>query len=498
MMNNGPASALLGGLLLVFSFPGTVPGAEPRPNILFIMADDHTTQAISAYGGHLAKHAATRNIDRIASEGVRLSHCFCNNSICTPSRASILTGQYSHRNGVYLLNQPLPTGAVTFPGLLQKSGYRTSLYGKWHLKSRPTGFDHYQVLVKQGRYKNPQFLAPGSEALTTLEGWSTDVITDLSIEAMRKRDRDRPFLVMCQYKATHDPWASREPHRSLWRDQDLPEPETLADVYDEGRAAALRTTLKLEQINQETYPHDRLDGVDALTQRRHIYQQYIKDFLRCGRVLDENVGRLLDFLDEENLSGNTVVIYTADQGHFLGEHGFFSKRFSYEEALRVPFLIRWPGKLTPGLINSDMVSNVDIAPTVLELAGVEVPTAVQGRSFLPNLRGHTPGDWPDAVYFRYWQHLLHRNVTAHYGIRTRDSKLIFFHGLPLGMTRYEPTPPQWEFYDLSADPRELSNRYEDPAYGKRVSALKGRLERLMKEVGDREAPGLVKRKPLIP
>ena len=458
-----------------------------RPNILFILADDHTTQAISCYGGMLANYAGTQNIDRLASEGTRFEHCYCNNSICSPSRASILTGQYSHRNGVFLLHQPLREGAVTFPMLLRRAGYQTALFGKWHLTSRPTGFDDYQVLVRQGRYQDPQFLRPDSDELETVEGWSTDVITDLTIRSIRDRDPDRPFLVLCHYKATHDPWASRPPHRSLWSEEDLPEPANLLDVYDPGRAAAQRTTLKLEEINQSTFPHDRLAEANDLQQRRHIYQQYIKDFLRCGRVLDENVGRLLRFLDAEGLAENTVVIYSADQGHFLGEHGFFSKRFMYDEAMRMPLIVRWPAKLDAGRINRDMISNVDFAPTILDLAGVEPPTSMQGRSFLDNLRGKTPEDWPQAVYYHYWQHRLHRNVTAHYGIRTRSEKLIFFYGHALGMTDFAPTPPQWEYYDLADDPTEMRNRCSETAYTERVDAMKSELDRLKRAVGDEDA-----------
>ena len=473
---------ILAALMLPIVMPSAVAGAQP--NILFILADDHTTQAISCYGGYLADFAQTENIDRLAREGVRLANCFCNNSICTPSRASILTGQYSHQNGVYLLGQALPGDSVTFPMHLRRTGYQTGLFGKWHLKSGPMGFDEYYVLQQQGRYQDPQFVTIGSEQLVTKRGWSTDVITDLTIDFLRRRDRKKPFLAMCQFKATHDPWASREPYRSLWKNERLPQPENLFDDYNNRGNASRRTTLKLEQINQSTYPHDRLADATRMRQREHIYQQYIKDFLRCGRVLDANVGRLMRFLKDEKLDQNTVVIYTADQGHFLGEHGFFSKRFMYDESMRMPFIIRYPKVLPAGAINDDMISNVDFAPTVLELAGVEASSAMQGRSFMKNLQGETPDDWPKAVYYHYWQHLLHRNVTAHYGIRTKDAKLIYFYGHPLGMTKYEPTEPEWEFFDLGRDPSEMVNEYANERYAGQIASLKNELRRIKEKIGD--------------
>ena len=467
-------------------FVANVPAFGERPNIVFILADDHTTQAISCYGGPLAAYAKTQNIDRLAAEGVRLTHCFCNNSICTPSRASILTGEYSHRNGAYLLDQPLDEDSITFPELLQAAGYQTGLFGKWHLVDRPEGFDDYQILKRQGRYQDPQFLSPDSDELKTIQGWSTDVITDLTIDFIQSAQSERPFLVMCQYKATHDPWASRVPYDDLWADEGerLPEPASLLQQFDDRRGAAKRTTLKLEQINQGTFPHTRLQSGDELQQRRHIYQQYIKSFLRCGRVLDENVGRLIRFLDESEHAKNTIVIYTADQGHFLGEHGFFSKRFMYDESMRMPFIIRFPDRSGAGTTCDDMISNVDFAPTILALANVKANQKMQGRSFVSNLLGSAPNDWPQAVYYRYWQHLLHRNVTAHYGIRTRTEKLIYFHGQPLGMTDFPPTPPQWEYYDLDSDPHEMQNRIDDADVQSRIAELKNQLFQLQRQVGD--------------
>lgn len=479
--------ALFACLLLLCLSSSNTNGQDGRPNVLFILADDHTTQAISCYGGHLAEYAQTKNIDELATQGVRLTNCFCTNSICSPSRASILTGQYSHRNGVYLLNQPLPETATTFPQELQKAGYQCGLYGKWHLQSRPNGFDDYEILVGQGRYKDPQFLTPASDDLVVKKGWSTDVIADLTMDFIRSRDKNKPFLAMCHFKATHDPWDSRQPHRSLWENQQLPEPDNLHDDYSNRGAAAKRTTPILERMNQETFPHERLDGATDRQQREFIYQQYVKAFLRCGRVLDQNVGRLMRFLDDEGLSENTIIVYTADQGHFLGEHGFFSKRFMYDESMRMPFIIRHPATLPANHVNADMIANVDFAPTVLDLAGVSVPDSMQGRSFATNLRGNTPDDWPEAVYYHYWQHLLHRNVTAHYGIQTKTDKLIFFYGHPLRMTKFDPTEPEWEYFNLEADPDEMNNLYFAPKSAERVSRLKVDLDALKDQVGDRDS-----------
>ena len=458
--------------------------SRKRPNILFILADDHTTQALSCYGDHLAPYSQTTNIDRLAEEGIKLENCFCTNAICSPSRATILTGLYSHKNGVYCLGQEFDNTQITFPMLFQTGGYQTAVFGKWHLRSRPTGFDDYKVLQVQGQYRNPQFITPDKEELEEIEGWSTDIISDLTIDFIKNRDTDKPFLALCQFKATHDPWDSREPYKSMWRDEIFPEPENLMDDYTNRSQAAKRTTLKLEKINQSTYPHERLENADWKKQRKYIYQQYIKDFIRCGRVLDENVGKLLSFLEQEHLIDDTIIIYTADQGHFLGEHGFFSKRFMYEEAMRMPFLVRYPKKFKPGSINDDMISNADIAPTLLEMANLPIPEHMPGKSFLKNLKGQTPQDWPDAVYYHYWQHILHRDVAAHYGIRTRNRKLIFYYGLPLGLTSYDATEPEWEMFDLEKDPNEMKNVVDSPEYAEDVALLKSKIYQYQKRYED--------------
>lgn len=481
-----PISSFLGFFLLITACtpPEDRAPLSTRPNILFILADDHTTQAISAYGGKLAPYAKTQHIDQLASEGMLFTHCFSTNSICSPSRASILTGTYSHVNGVHCLNQRFDSTQQTSATVLQQAGYQTAVFGKWHLKSQPVGFDPYKVLEVQGRYQDPQFRESDTDSLVTYPGWSTDIITHMTTEFLSNRDPHKPFFVMCQYKTTHDPWASRPPYDTLFSQIDLPEPDNLYDTYENRSEAAKRTTLKLEMINQGTYPHDRLPDGDWKEQRGHIYQQYIKDFLRCGRVLDENVGRLMQYLEETGLAENTVVVYTADQGHFLGEHGFFSKRFMYDESMRMPLIIRSPLHEITGKVNEDLIANVDLAPTLLDIAGVSIPQRMQGRSILPILEGATPTDWRTAIYYRYWQHLLHRNVPAHLGIRTKAHKLIFYYGQPLGFTDFEPTPPEWEYFDLVQDPREMFNAYGDEENEEVIEELKGRLKKLRIQYSD--------------
>lgn len=460
-------------------------GEVKQPNILFIMADDHTTQAISSYGGIFADYAQTKNIDRLASEGLRFTQTFCTNAICSPSRATILTGKYSHENGVRCLGQDFDGSQTTVQALLQADGYQTGIFGKWHLRTMPTGFDDYKVLPVQGRYQDPQFHEKGIDSLVTHQGWSTDVISQMTIDFMEKRDPNKPFIAFCHYKTTHDPWSSRPPYDTLWQNIDLPEPANLLDNYSDRSEAAKRTGLKLEKMNQSTFPHQRLENAGQMEQRRYIYQQYIKAFLRCGRVLDENIGKVIHYLQENDLYDNTIIIYTADQGHFLGEHGFFSKRFMYEESMRMPLIVRYPKWIEESTLNDDLIINADFAPTLLEMGGIEVPAEMQGRSFLPNMKGHTPDDWREAVYYHYWQHILHREVAAHYGIRTKSRKLIFYYGLPLGQTEFEPTPPEWEMFDLESDPTEMHNVYGDPNYANEIKGLKDQLIELQEQFNDR-------------
>jgi arylsulfatase A-like enzyme len=289
---------------------------------------------------------------------------------------------------------------------------------------------------------------------------------------IKNRDKSKPFFVMCQYKATHDPWDARPPYKGRLKNVKMPVPDNLFDIYENRGMAAKRTTLKLEYMNQGTFPHTRLENATPLEQREHIYQQYIRAFLECGMVLDENIGKLMDFLKEQGLDENTIVVYSADQGHFLGEHGFFSKRFMYDESMQMPLIIRYPGKVKPGSKNNDLVCNIDFAPTLIDLAGIEIPKEMQGESLKPLLEGKTPDNWRNAVYYQYWQHLLHRDVTAHYGIRTKTHKLIYFHGQPLGMTDYPAVEPDWELYDLENDPAEMNNIYNKEEHSDLVKKLK--------------------------
>jgi len=478
--------------------PADASAGSDRPNILFIMADDHTSQAFGCYGSRLASIAPTPNIDRLAAEGARLKNCFCTNSICAPSRASILTGQYSHRNGVYTLRDRLDPAAPNVAKALQRAGYQTAVIGKWHLKTEPAGFDYWNVLPGQGRYVNPQMKEVGGET-HTYQGFSTDVITDLTLTWLKeRRDPDRPFCLMTHFKACHEPFAYPERNADLLADVPIPEPESLFEDKRHrspgSREYGFTIDTMAKRLRNGSHggwtPPDGLSG-DAL--RRAAYQRFVRRYLRSVAAIDQNVGRLLDGLREAGLDDRTVVLYTSDQGYFLGEHNYIDKRWMYEESLRMPLLVRYPGEIAPGTVVDDIVLNVDFAPVMLDYAGAGVPGYMQGRSFRPNLRGRTPPDWRDAMYYRYWMHGNGARRPAHYGIRTRRYKLIFFYGLPLGHTRQKPTEPGWELYDLQNDPHELHNVYGDPAYADVATRLKRRLDDLKRDLGDTDEayPALV-------
>ncbi len=458
--------------------------ASRRPNILFIMSDDHAAQAISSYGSRINK---TPNIDRLALEGTRLTNTFVTNSICTPSRAAILTSQYSHVNGVYTLDDPLNPSLHHVAHRLSKAGYQTAIIGKWHLHTDPTGFDYWNVLPGQGRYHDPILKEKGGQDKVH-KGHSTDVITDLSITWLKNRQASEPFFLMCHFKAPHRPWDPAEKHAQLYADQEIPEPPTLFDHYANRSKAAANATLKIgEDMTKEDLKREKPPGLSGDALRKWAYQYYIKDYLRCVASVDENVGRLLDFLGKAGLKDNTLVIYTSDQGFFLGEHGYFDKRFMYEESLRMPFLVRYPREIKAGTVNQDMVLNIDFAPTFLDYAGVSIPGNMQGRSIRPLLKGSTPKDWRTSMYYRYWMHLAHHGVPAHYGVRTQRHKLIYYYGQPLKMKGAidKPTAPEWELFDLDNDPQEMHNLYDSEAYSKVVRELKAELKRLRKEFGDR-------------
>ena len=463
-----------------------------QPNILFIMSDDHSANALGCYPSLLSDIVQTPNLDRLAAGGVRLQNCFCTNSICVPSRATILTGQYSHMNGVYTLNDRLDQERNNVAKLLQKAGYETAMIGKWHLKSTPAGFDYWNVLPGQGRYHDPQLKEKGKEGFTVHEGFSTDVITDLSLEWLAERDRRKPFFLMTHFKNCHAPWHFAERHADLFEDATIPEPASLwedkSHRSDGSREYGFTMETMAKRMEKKNYPTGPLDteGMDREERKRAAYQKFLKDYLRCGAGIDENVGRLLDYVDDEGLAESTVVIYTSDQGYFLGEHDYIDKRWMFEESLRMPFIARYPAEIEPRSVNDDIITNVDFAETFLDYAGLAAPGSMQGRSFRTNLAGRTPPDWPESMYYHYWQHC---NRPAHYGVRTRTHKLIFFHGVPMERRapgKQAPTKPGWELYDLEKDPLELKNVYADPAYAQIVQDLKKELLRLKAKVGDRD------------
>ncbi|HPU85957.1 MAG TPA: sulfatase [Candidatus Latescibacteria bacterium] len=463
-----------------------------RPNILFIMSDDHAAHAMSCYGSRINK---TPNLDRIANEGMRLDRCFCTNSICTPSRATILTGTYNHVNGVTTLDTPMDAGLQTFPKLLRESGYQTAVFGKWHLGEHksfefcPTGFDDWAVLPGQGFYHNPEFIFKGSRGPVqrTVMGYVTDLITDFCLDWLQNRDRSRPFCLLYHHKAPHRHWNPDEKHAAMYLNEDIPEPDTLYDDYanraSAAAAAEMRVGVHMTQLDMKC---ELPKNVSEREMRKWAYQRYIKDYLRVIASVDDNVGRVLDYLDADGLTENTVVIYCSDQGFFLGDHGWYDKRFMYEESLKMPFVVRYPKEIEPGSVNDDIVLNVDFAPLFLDYAGLPIPKGMQGRSFRPILTGETPTNWRDSMYYRYWMHKAHHNVYAHYGLRTKRFKLIYYYsdGLNQMGALDEKYEPEWELFDLERDPAELNNVYADPAYADTVRELKAELHRQQASVGD--------------
>jgi arylsulfatase A-like enzyme len=465
--------------------------SEKRPNILYIMADDHAAHAMTCYGS-VINH--TPNLDRIAEEGMRFDNCFCTNSICSPSRAVILTGLHSHRNGVLTLGDKFDGRQQTFPKLLQQAGYQTAMIGKWHLGHGgvhdPTGFDYWNVLPGQGAYHDPAFIEMGVRG--KVEGYVTDLITDSCLDWLDQRDPDKPFLLLCHHKAPHDKWEYDDKHAGMFKGQTVPFPPTFNDDYGNRAKAAADSTQRIENIDRHLNNLDDPIPTDLEGQalKEWKYQKYIKDYLRVVASIDDNVGRMLDYLDREGLADDTIVVYTSDQGFFLGDHGWYDKRFFYEESLRMPFVVRYPREIEPGGVASKMAVNLDFAPTFLDFAGVEAPEPMQGRSLRPLMRGDLPRDWPASMYYRYWMHRAHFNVYAHYGVRTERYKLIYYYGEALECTGAidKPSTPEWELFDLQEDPMELNNVYEDDAYRDVVSELEAELKRLREEAGDESAP----------
>ena len=470
-----------------------------RPNVLFIFSDDHAAQAISAYGSKINE---TPNIDRIGAEGMRFERCYCTNSICGPSRAVILTGKHSHLNGFEQNGDRFDGSQQTFPKLLRKAGYQTAVIGKWHLGSEPTGFDYSDILRGQGHYYNTPFSKNGGP-YEVVEGYVTDVIRDKALDWLKAegeggRDADKPFLLMFQHKAPHREWEPGPDHLTMYDGEAIPEPESLFDDYDEypGRSDAARqqdmtisqtmtasdlklTPDKRRRMNDEqwakwqaaygpkneAFREANLKGRDLV---RWKYQRYIKDYLRCVAGVDDAIGEVLDYLDESGLAENTIVIYSSDQGFYLGEHGWFDKRFMYEESYRMPLLVKWPGVTEPGSVDRHLTSNLDFAETFLDIAGAPIPGDMQGVSLVPLLKGEDPAGWRDALYYHYYEFNPDRRtvhaVRRHNGVRTDRYKLIHYYNIG-----------QYELFDLERDPREMTSVAEDPAYAEVLAGLKAKL-----------------------
>ncbi len=455
-------------LLLLAAFLAASHAAD-RPNIIFIMSDDHASQAVSAYG---SKVNETPHIDRIAREGIRLNRCYAVNSICTPSRATILTGQYSHKNGVPVFNA-IDRDRDNVAKRLQTAGYQTAMIGKWHLGSDPSGFDYWQILPGQGAYWKP--ILSGTDGEKTSEGHATDVVTDLSLAWLKNRKAAQPFFLMMHHKAPHRNWQPQPQFAAMWTNRVVPEPATLFAQHP-SHASAIRDHKQaisdLTPTDVKTVPPPGLAG-DDLT--RWKYQRYMQDYLACVQGVDDSVGKVLKFLGENGLEKNTLIIYTSDQGFFLGEHGMFDKRFMYEESSRMPFVARWPAQIKPGQVSDALAINCDFAPTFLSLANAQIPAEMQGRNLLPILRGESPSDWRSSFYYRYYHDPGHHDTRQHYGVRTQTHKLIHFPGLN-----------QWECFDLVLDPGEMRNIYNEPTAQPIVARLKDELSRLRKELGDND------------
>ncbi len=487
-----------GSATVLSILPGCNTGGQTtqrkQPNILFIMCDDHASHSMSCYGSKINK---TPNLDRIAKAGMRFTNSFCTNSICAPCRAVILTGKYSHLNGVTDNALKFDGSQQTFPKLLQQAGYETAIVGKWHLKTDPTGFDYWNILPGQGVYYNPAMIEMGQRK--NYVGYVTDIITDQALGWLKSRKGDKPFCLMYHHKAPHREWEPGPKQLTMYKDVKIPEPENLFDDYaNRGRAAkeqdmSIEKTMNERDLKlvapknltpeqkklwdaayepeNEAFRKAKLQGKDLV---RWKYQRYIKDYLRCIASVDENVGRVLDYLDQSGLAKDTVLIYTSDQGFYLGDHGWFDKRFMYEESLRMPLLVRYPREIKAGSVNDDIVLNLDFATTFLDFAGAPAPADMQGVSLRKVLQGKTPKDWRTSMYYHYYEYPAVHSVKRHYGVRTRRYKLIHFYN----------DIDEWELYDLQKDPKEMKNVLNDPAYADTVKELKVELQRLREKYKD--------------
>lgn len=499
------------------------------PNIIFIMADDHASKSISCYGAGI-NH--TPNLDRLAHEGMLFNHCYVTNSICTPSRAAILTGTHNHVNGVMTLHSKIQRHTPNVAKQLRTGGYQTAMIGKWHLgegkQHEPTGFDFWSVLPGQGDYHDPEFIEQNGARV--IEGYATDIITDMTVDFIEKRDKQRPFFVMCHHKAPHRSWECDEKHKGLYQDK-IRVPDTFSDDYkNRAKAAAIakmrvaddltykdlglaqpdggrKTTGEMMPGGQRKIPSPftdeevrtmKLIDIDDGTvfhfqSKKELaefkFQRYMQRYLRTIQSIDDNVGRILALLDSDpQLAENTIVMYTSDQGFFLGEHGWFDKRFMYEESFQMPLMIRYPKEIKPGSVCNDIVCNVDFAPTFLDFAGTTTPTYMQGQTFRTLLQGNSPADWPQLAYHRYWMHNdAEHQAYAHYGVRDHRYKLIYWYNDDLDVEGARPGGEkcrEWELFDCQEDPLELFNCYSDPKHRDVVARMTGLLEKKMAEIGD--------------
>lgn len=503
----------------------TTAGSDARPNIIYIMSDDHAWNAIGAYQSRLASINPTPVLDQLAADGMLFTNVFCTNSICTPSRANILTGQYSQSNGVLDLDGALPVDRQYLPKELKELGYQTAMIGKWHLKYAPESFDYYNVLPVQGKYFDPILYTrePGDKKqmidfhggikrevnITQYQGHSSDVITDITLDWLEnKRKKGQPFFLMHHYKAPHDDFEYSPRYKDYLADTHIPEPVSLYEQPDFGSKALkgengeLTHRIGTSVSRRHKYrSYTTQYGITAQpedTATHLAYQEYLKRYLRCVKGVDDNLGRLFAYLKANDLWDNTIIIYTADQGMMLGEHDFMDKRWMYDESMRMPFIVRYPGSTSQQGTSDLLINNTDFAPTLLELAGGKVPDYMQGKSFASVFEGKSPENWRTATYYRYWMHLVHHDVPSHFGIRTKDYKLIYYYSEHYNPEKYgtptmtwlkesfkiESTPKAWELYDLRNDPLELHNLYADDSYQTVVQDLKTRLRKLRKELNE--------------
>ncbi|VGO18298.1 sulfatase family protein [Pontiella sulfatireligans] len=488
---------------LAFLYSALSALAADRPNILFVMSDDHTSQAIGAYGGRLASLNPTPTIDALATEGMVMENAFCQNAICTPSRSSIMTGQGNAVNGCIVLGLDLPPDRQYLAIEMKKAGYQTAVVGKWHLKSRPEAFDYYKTLIKQGDYFDPTFEVPDSEGgKVQMSGHSTDCITESALDWFeKKRDKTKPFFFALQYKAPHSKFLYAPRYENYLADVTIPEPENMRDRKNHGSIATRGNNGELIKVIggsvgrrnkffNNVKPNSRYEWANGFDQTQSDadilsdgYQAYLKSYLRCVKGVDDNLKRVIEYLKAEGLYENTVIMYTGDQGFYLGEHDYVDKRWPYEESMRMPFIVRYPGGVKVGRSDA-IVENIDYAPTMLDFAGVETPDYMQGKSFKSILEtGNEPEGWKQSAYYHFWMHMSDLRIPGNIGIRTKRYKLIQFYGCRSDQSQPD-SPPAWELYDLKLDPAEDNNVYDNPEYASVIADLKTQLKARRAELGE--------------